>query len=56
MTPQDDPSRRFGIPKANSGPLAPRKYTHCEISKLAFFSYTSATIPWLNHNQAPRNT
>ena len=33
----------------------PRKYTHCELYEYAFLSNTSSLIPFINHNQAPRN-
>lgn len=33
-----------------------RPYTHCEIDPLAILGVAAASIPWPNHNQAPRNT
>lgn len=31
-------------------------YTHCEIDPQAILSVAASLIPWMNHNQAPRNT
>ncbi|MEM2986887.1 MAG: hypothetical protein QXV60_02185 [Nitrososphaerota archaeon] len=31
-------------------------YTHCELDPIAILGPAASLIPWLNHNQAPRNT
>lgn len=46
----------FSIPEEGFTDYQPRKYTHLELDEYAFLSNTSAMIPYLNHNQAPRNT
>lgn len=33
-----------------------KPYTHCEVDTQCILSVVAATIPWPNHNQAPRNT
>ncbi len=36
--------------------LALDAYTHCELDPTGLMSYATSTIPWADHNQAPRNS
>lgn len=45
----------FYVPEEGTKEYMPRRYTHCELDEFAFLSNTASLIPFINHNQAPRN-